>query len=69
METGTPILVSPSPCYQGVDFCHTMELMAAGLYRRHSHSGTKSKHKNLIYRSLATSPTLGVGGFQQGGKL
>ncbi len=39
-----PILV----LYQGVYFCHTMVMAAAGSFRRHCHSGAQSKREYLI---------------------
>ncbi len=47
-ETGTLLLIFLSPCYRGVNFCHTMKLAAAGSYRCHCNSIAQSKCKDLI---------------------
>ena len=49
VETRYPTPRYPiSMFYQGVYFCHTMALVAAGSYRCHPHSSAQSKRKYLI---------------------
>ncbi len=68
-KAGTLLLLTLSPFYYcSVYFCHTMMLAATGSYRHHCYSVAQSKRKDLIYRSWAMLPMLGLGRFLWGGK-